>query len=160
MHSLADDCQGEHAKRVSQDLKDLDESEKEVASISREHLEDMEGSPNNSEETDGEVKTNFQAEVSEGIESTPQDAQKGDIEEESHSEEKGLDESKAMREEAHNDKSDSEGNQDAYVGSSRRDTKKHRKEPSKPLDAGDAEISDDEPLVLPSSFAFILCIMN
>jgi sister-chromatid-cohesion protein PDS5 len=157
-HPLSDDSEGDHAERLSQGMMDVDESDKEVVSISKgKHLEDTEERSNNSEESDGEEKSNFEAEVSEDMESTPQDDKKGDDGEESHSEEKEVDESsEALGVEANKEKSDSEGNQDVDI---RKPSRKPKKLSKKSSNAEDADISDDEPLVLASNPLFSLCII-
>ncbi|CAK7323338.1 unnamed protein product [Dovyalis caffra] len=156
-----DDSEGDHAERVSQGMTDVEESDKEVVSNSEgKHLEDTEERSNHSEESDGEEKSNFEAEVSEDMESIPQDDKKGDAGEESHSEEKEVDESsEALGVDADEDKSDSEGNKDADVRKPSRKPKKRHSKSSDPVNAEDAEISDDEPLVLASNPLFSLCIM-
>uniref|UniRef100_A0A2K1ZUR1 Tudor domain-containing protein n=1 Tax=Populus trichocarpa TaxID=3694 RepID=A0A2K1ZUR1_POPTR len=153
-----DDPKGDHAEKVSQGMTDVEESDKEVVSISKgKHLEDTEERSNNSEESDGEEKSNFEAEVSEDMESTPQDDKKGDDGEESHSEEKEVDESsEALGVEANKEKSDSEGNQDVDI---RKPSRKPKKLSKKSSNAEDADISDDEPLVLASNPLFSLCII-
>ncbi|XP_034898204.1 sister chromatid cohesion protein PDS5 homolog A isoform X1 [Populus alba] len=144
----SDDSEGDHAERLSQGMMDVDESDKEVVSISKgKHLEDTEERSNHSEESDGEVKSNYEAEVSEDMESIPEDDKKGDPREESHSEEKDVDESsEALGVEVNEDKSDSEGNRDVDVRKPSRKSKKLRKKSSNPVNEEDAKISDDETL--------------
>lgn len=137
---------------MDENVTDEGESDKEVKPVSkRKRLEDAEESPHHTEESDEENPD------SEGrpAEDILQDAQNGN-EEEHHSEEKQADElSRGSREPNEEDPSDSEGNQekDDSAGSPIKQEKPHV-EPSSPDDAGDPEISDDEPLVLASSLAF------
>jgi sister-chromatid-cohesion protein PDS5 len=161
-HPLSDDSEGDHAERLSQGMMDVDESDKEVVSISKgKHLEDTEERSNHSDESDGEVKSNYEAEVSEDMESIPEDDKKGDPREESHSEEKDVDESsEALGVEVNEDKSDSEGNRDVDVRKPSRKSKKLRKKSSNPVNEEDAEISDDETLVLASKPLIIYALQN
>jgi len=161
-HPLSDDSEGDHAERLSQGMMDVDESDKEVVSISKgKHLEDTEERSNHSDESDGEVKSNYEAEVSEDTESIPEDDKKGDPREESHSEEKDVDESsEALGVEVNEDKSDSEGNRDVDVRKPSRKSKKLRKKSSNPVNEEDAEISDDETLVLASKPLIIYALQN
>ncbi|KAJ6304583.1 hypothetical protein OIU77_018274 [Salix suchowensis] len=143
----SDDSEGDHAERLSQGMMDVDGSDKEVVSISKgKDVEDTEERSNHSEQSDGEVKSNYEAEVSEDMESIPED-KKGDPREESHSEEKDVDQSsEALGLEGNEDKSDSEGNQDVDVRKPSRKSKKLLKKSSNPVNAEDAKISDDETL--------------
>ncbi|KAJ9186182.1 hypothetical protein P3X46_005714 [Hevea brasiliensis] len=138
---------GERDERVTEHLTDVDESHKEVTSVSGgKHLGDTLENQNQSDESDGEVKSNSEGKVFADTESIPEDAQKDDAEEDSHPEEREDESSEGMREEANKDKSDSEGTQDEDIdGTTLRNPKKARIEAS-PSNEEDAEISDDEPL--------------
>lgn len=137
-------------------MTDADESDKEVKSVSREkHLEDTLDNKNQSEESDGEAKSNF-----EGKDFADADSiQKDDAKENSHSGD-GEDESgEGMQEEENKDKSDSERTQDEDIdGTIQRNSKKARIK-STPSNAEDAEISDNEPLVFTIFLIFSLCIV-
>lgn len=140
----SDTSEGEDVEKVDENVTDEGESDKEVKSVSkRKRLEDAEESPHHTEESD-EENPDSEGKPAEDI---PQDAQNGN-EEEHHSEEKQADElSRGSREANEEDPSDSEGNQekDDSAGSPIKQEKPHV-EPSSPDDAGDPEISDDEPL--------------
>ncbi|KAJ4831103.1 hypothetical protein Tsubulata_033020 [Turnera subulata] len=139
------DSQEEDDGRTKQDLNDMDESDKEVTSLSSGKLEDTGKSTTRSKVSDRDSKSKSKAEVSDDTELD--DAQLGDAEEDSHSEDKKVDEStEALREEADRAESDSEGSQHGKVGSPPGDAKRLVMQSKSHSDASDTEISDDEPL--------------
>ncbi|KAK7815442.1 hypothetical protein CFP56_001543 [Quercus suber] len=149
-----DDSEGEQAE-MDENLTDSEEPEKEVKPVLKtKQLEDTEKSPDLADEPDGEENPDSEGISAEDIETVPEDSQNGP-EEKSHSEDKEADESSSTLKEVSNeeDKSDSEGNQETNE-SSPTEQKKPRRGSLDPSDAPDAEISDDEPLVLIST----LCI--
>nr|XP_028959453.1 ribosome biogenesis protein erb1-like [Malus domestica] len=137
----------EKAEKVDENVTDEGESDTEVKFVSEgKGLKDAEESPNNTEESD-EENPGSEGIPAEDMDSIPQDAENG-TEEMQHSEEKEADElsggSRGVNEE---DPSDSEGTQDKddISGSPLKQEKSHV-EPSSLSDAGDDELSDDEPL--------------
>ncbi|KAM1033682.1 hypothetical protein FF1_037151 [Malus domestica] len=137
----------EKAEKVDENVTDEGESDTEVKFVSEgKGLKDAEESPNNTEESD-EENPGSEGIPAEDMDSIPQDAENGN-EEMQHSEEKEADElsggSRGVNEE---DPSDSERTQDKddISGSPLKQEKSHV-EPSSLSDAGDDELSDDEPL--------------
>ncbi|KAJ8770477.1 hypothetical protein K2173_017968 [Erythroxylum novogranatense] len=137
-----DESQGE-PQRVTEDLSDLEESIKEQSVSRGAQLDEADKSPNHSEESDEETKSNFKTEVSEDIENTVQDAKKSDAIEEREAD----DLSESLEKDAKKDNSDSEGNQQMLAAEdSHAEPEKVSIESSQHLDVEEDEISDDEPL--------------
>ncbi|WCJ28194.1 hypothetical protein M5689_009901 [Euphorbia peplus] len=157
------------AERAEDDVTNMDESDKEVASISEEkHSEDAPENEDPVEESDGEVKSNVEAKEHVDTESEPEDAEK-DVEEASHSDNSEKDDPEEAshsddarkddaEEASHSDKHDDESGESSQEevnkdGSNSEDedadadaigtTDNHKDSSS---DEGDAELSDDEPL--------------
>lgn len=148
-YARSDYSQGNQAEKVFQGMTDEEESGKEMFSISKgKHLDNTEEISNHPEESDGQAKSNIKAEVFKDLESTPQDDKKRVAAEESSSEDKEVDESSK----ANKDVSDSEGNEEVDVRKPSRNSKKPRKKSSNPVVA---EMSEDEPLVLPLALHLI-----
>lgn len=145
------DSQGKRADMEDENLTDKEESDKEFKLISEERdVEDTEGNLNGEDESDEVDKMDSEEKPAEEVGSVPQD-EKSDEEDKEEAES-----SKGSREEANEDgKSDSEGNEEINGdGSSPMNPEKSQNELPKPVDADDAEISDDEPLVLMPNFSF------
>ncbi|KAH9749940.1 Binding protein [Citrus sinensis] len=145
------DSQGKRADMEDENLTDKEESDKEFKMISEERdVEDTEGNLNGEDESDEVDKMDSEEKPAEEVGSVPQD-EKSDEEDKEEAES-----SKGSREEANEDgKSDSEGNEEINGdGSSPMNPEKSQNELPKPVDADDAEISDDEPLVLMPNFSF------
>ncbi|KDO78569.1 hypothetical protein CISIN_1g000310mg [Citrus sinensis] len=137
------DSQGKRADMEDENLTDKEESDKEFKLISEERdVEDTEGNLNGEDESDEVDKMDSEEKPAEEVGSVPQD-EKSDEEDKEEAES-----SKGSREEANEDgKSDSEGNEEINGdGSSPMNPEKSQNELPKPVDADDAEISDDEPL--------------
>ncbi|XP_015382464.2 sister chromatid cohesion protein PDS5 homolog A isoform X2 [Citrus sinensis] len=137
------DSQGKRADMEDENLTDKEESDKEFKMISEERdVEDTEGNLNGEDESDEVDKMDSEEKPAEEVGSVPQD-EKSDEEDKEEAES-----SKGSREEANEDgKSDSEGNEEINGdGSSPMNPEKSQNELPKPVDADDAEISDDEPL--------------
>ncbi|XP_015583400.1 sister chromatid cohesion protein PDS5 homolog A isoform X1 [Ricinus communis] len=109
------DSQEEDSERVTENVTIMDDSDKEVTSASGGiQLGDALNNQNQSEESDGEKKSNSDGRVFADADTRLEDAQKDDAVERSHLEEREEDESnEALREEVNKHKSDSEGDQDA-----------------------------------------------
>ncbi|KAL9455540.1 hypothetical protein AB3S75_004875 [Citrus x aurantiifolia] len=137
------DSQGKRADMEDENLTDKEESDKEFKLISEERdVENTEGNLNGEDESDEVDKMDSKEKPAEEVGSVPQD-EKSDEEDKEEAES-----SKGSREEANEDgKSDSEGNEEINGdGSSPMNPEKSQNELPKPVDADDAEISDDEPL--------------
>lgn len=137
------DSQGKRVDMEDENLTDKEESDKEFKLISEERdVEDTEGNLNGEDESDEVDKMDSEEKPAEEVGSVPQD-EKSDEEDKEEAES-----SKGSREEANEDgKSDSEGNEEINGdGSSPMNPEKSQNELPKPVDADDAEISDDEPL--------------
>lgn len=137
------DSQGKRTDMEDENLTDKEESDKEFKLISEERdVEDTEGNLNGEDESDEVDKMDSEEKPAEEVGSVPQD-EKSDEEDKEEAES-----SKGSREEANEDgKSDSEGNEEINGdGSSPMNPEKSQNELPKPVDADDAEISDDEPL--------------
>ncbi|KAM1124110.1 sister chromatid cohesion protein PDS5 homolog A [Malus sylvestris] len=137
----------ENAEKVDENVTDEGESDVEVKSVSEgKQLKDAEESPHHTEES-AEENPGSEGSPAEDMDTIPQDAENGN-EEMQHSEEKEADElSGGSREVNEEDPSDSEGIQekDDISGSPLKQEKSHV-EASSLSDAGDDELSDDEPL--------------
>lgn len=133
-------------------MSDEVDSDKEVKSVSKGNmLEDAE-SPNPNIEDSDEDMPDSEGRPAEDIDNNGQDAH-NIVDEKLPSEEKQTDElnRSSSREANEEESSDSEGNQgkdDVHGGPTKLKKSHVPIEPSSPDDAGDLELSDDEPLVL------------
>lgn len=137
------DSQRKRADMVDENLTDKGESDEELKLISVEKdVEDTEGNLNREEDSDEVDKMDSEEQPAEEVGSVPQD-EKSDEEDKEEAES-----SKGSREEANEDgKSDCEGNEEINGdGSSPMNPEKSQNELPRPVDADDAQISDDEPL--------------
>ncbi|XP_065851682.1 sister chromatid cohesion protein PDS5 homolog A isoform X2 [Euphorbia lathyris] len=159
------------AERVGEHVTSMDESDKEVASVSGgKHLEDTPENQDPVEESDGEVKSNLEGKELVDTESVPEDAGKDDVEEASHSDATGKDDAEEAsshsddarkdddaEESTHLDEGEDESgeasqeevNEDGSDSEEDEDadaigTTDNHKDSSP--DAGDPELSDNEPL--------------